>query len=86
VADTGGAQRHPGDTEQLFRYWTEGKGAAKIQWFAEGSYTRCLTELGKYVPPGQVHGLCANLYHRAVGRWPGAHNDHHLGNDGGAGK
>jgi hypothetical protein len=67
VLDTGGAQRHPGDTERLMTYWAHGAGAAKIQWGKPGDYNRCLVELGKYVPPGEVHGLCQNLHERATG-------------------
>lgn len=73
MVDTGGAQRHPADTERLMTYWAEGEGAAKIQWEAPGAYERCIVELGKHVSPGMVHGLCANLAHRATGEWPGSH-------------
>lgn len=59
------------DTERLMRYWSHGEGAAKIGWGAPGDYDRCILELGKYVNPGMVHGLCANLHHRATGAWPG---------------
>ena len=71
MVDTGGAQRHPVDTERLMRYWTEGEGAAKIAWGQPHDFDRCVLELGKYVPPTQVKGLCANLHHRALGVWPG---------------
>jgi hypothetical protein len=63
---------HPGDPERLFRYWTTGEGAAKINWPAPGAYERCIVELGKHVSPGIVHGLCANLARRATGMWPGS--------------
>lgn len=72
MVDTGGAQRHPVSTERLMEYWAHGEGSAKIEWFSPGAYDRCLVELGKYVSPGQVHGLCANLAHRATGLWPGS--------------
>jgi hypothetical protein len=58
-------------TERLMVYWTHGKGAAKIGWGTPGDYDKCLVELGKYVSPGIVHGLCANLHKRATGGWPG---------------
>jgi len=70
----GGREVTPGDrkaTEQLMRYWAEGEGAAKIQWGVPGDFDRCVVELGKYVGPGVVKGLCANLHHRATGAWPG---------------
>lgn len=58
-------------TEKLMRYWAEGEGAAKIRWGVPGDFDRCVTHLGKYVGPGVVKGLCANLHHRATGGWPG---------------
>ena len=64
----------PGDvnaTERLMRYWANGAGAAKIRWGVPGDFDRCVVELGKYVGPGTVKGLCANLHHRATGAWPG---------------
>lgn len=57
-------------TERLDAYWTEGDGAAKIQWEAPCAFCRCLTELGKYVEPGQLKGHCASLEKRATGHWP----------------
>lgn len=67
-----GSAEHPGDTEKLKAYWTEGLGAAKIAWNTPGDYDRCLVELGKYVPPNEVHGLCQNLHERATG-FPAGH-------------
>jgi hypothetical protein len=71
MVDTGGAQRHPGSTERLMAYWAEGEGAAKIQWGVAGDFDRCVIELGKYVDPGIVKGLCSNLHQRATGFRPG---------------
>jgi len=34
-------------------------------------FDRCLVELGKYVGPGIVKGLCSNLHKRATGARPG---------------
>lgn len=59
------------NTERLMRYWSEGAGAAKIQWGVPGDFDRCRAELGKYVGAKVVDGLCANLHHRATGGWPG---------------
>lgn len=70
-----GREATPADmaaTERLMRYWSEGAGAAKIQWEAPDAFKRCQIEVGKYVPPGQVDGLCAHLAHRATGTWPGS--------------
>jgi hypothetical protein len=56
MVDTGGAQRHPGDTERLMAYWAEGEGAAKIGWGVAGDFARCEVELGKYVGPSIIKG------------------------------
>ena len=58
-------------TARLKRYWAHGKGAAKIQWGVPGDFDRCVVQLGKYVGPGIVKGLCANLHKQATGGWPG---------------
>lgn len=63
---------HSPATERLFRYWAHGPGAAKIRWAESGEFDRCRRHLGKYVhEPHELAGLCANLRHRAIGRWPG---------------
>jgi hypothetical protein len=59
------------DTERLRRYWTTGEGATKIAWGTPGDFTRCVAQLGQYLPTGQVEGYCANLHKRATGTWPG---------------
>lgn len=56
---------------KLKAYWLAGEGAAKIRWGTPGSFDRCVRELGPKFP-GNPQGLCANLYHEATGRWPGA--------------
>lgn len=66
-----GTARHPVDTERLMAYWAEGEGAAKIRWGEPNDFYRCEAHLGKYVSPGELKGLCANLHHRALGVWPG---------------
>lgn len=71
MVDTGGAQRHPADTEHLMEYWAHGEGAAKIDWGAPGDFDRCRVELGKHVSVGIVSGPCAHLHRRALGVWPG---------------
>lgn len=53
------------------RYWAEGEGAAKIRWGESGDFYRCERELGKYVGPEMVKGLCSNLHQRATGARPG---------------
>lgn len=59
------------NTEKLMHYWAEGEGAAKIQWGVAGDFDRCRLELGKYVSPAIVSGLCSNLHQRATGARPG---------------
>lgn len=69
-----GREATPSDaasTERLMRYWTEGPGAAVIDWGAPHDFDRCVIALSKHVEPGIVKGLCANLHHRALGVWPG---------------
>jgi hypothetical protein len=58
-------------TDRLMEYWAHGEGAAKIQWGVPGDFDRCVVQLSKYVGPGTVKGLCANLHHKATGGWPG---------------
>ena len=80
MVDTGGAQRHPAATERLMEYWAHGEGAQKIRWGVPGDFDRCVIELGKYVSPGVVKGLCSNLHQRATGARPGnaaGEQDHH---------
>ena len=59
------------DTERLMNYWAHGEGAAKIACGTDGDFDLCVGQLGKYVGPDTVKGLCANLHHRATGAWPG---------------
>lgn len=61
-----------GDTERLKSYWTEGKGAAVIAWGVPGDYDRCVVQLSRYLPPGEVHGYCQNMHIRATGH-PAGH-------------
>lgn len=72
----GGRELTPQDvkaTERLMEYWAQGPGAVKIGWGTGGDYDRCLVQLGQHVGPKIVHGLCANLHHRALGIWPATH-------------
>lgn len=69
-----GREATPGDaaaTKRIKDYWAHGEGAAKIRWGEPHDFDRCVTELSKYVGPGVVKGLCANLHHEALGVWPG---------------
>lgn len=71
MVNTGGTARHPVATERLMEYWAHGEGAAKINWGVAGDFARCESELGKYVSPKIVKGLCSNLHVRATGGRPG---------------
>jgi F like protein len=59
---------------QLKAYWLTGEGAAKIGWGTPGSFDRCVSNLRDDFPK-DPEGLCANLYHEATGKWPGANRD-----------
>jgi hypothetical protein len=63
---------NPLATARIRRYWTRGKGAAKIRWGVPGDFNRCRTQLAKYVQnPDWLAGLCANMHKEAIGVWPG---------------
>lgn len=63
---------NPVATARIRRYWTKGKGAAKIKWGAPGDFNRCRRQLAKYVKrPDWLAGLCANMHKEALGVWPG---------------
>lgn len=60
-------------TERLKRYWTVGKGAAKIRWGTPGSWRRCYRHLVKYVGPKVAPGYCTNLAKRLGGHGVATH-------------
>lgn len=60
--------RQVGGNHNLKDYWTHGPGAAKIGWGTDGSFARCVAQLGKYVSRPQ--GLCAEYHKAATGEWP----------------
>ncbi|QUE25400.1 capsid maturation protease and MuF-like fusion protein [Microbacterium phage Fizzles] len=63
---------HPTATARIRRYWTRGKGAAKIGWGTPGDFNRCRSQLAKYVQnPDWLAGLCANMHKEVLGVWPG---------------
>jgi hypothetical protein len=61
----------------LKRYWLAGKGALKIRWGMPGDFMRCVHNLRKYFPK-DPKGLCANLHHDALAKWPGREHPHRL--------
>lgn len=57
-----------GGSHNLRDYWVHGAGAAKIGWGTDGSFARCVAQLGKHVKNPQ--GLCAEYHKAATGEWP----------------
>ena len=66
----GGLDRNRGGAEKLRRYWTTGPGGAKIGWGTSGDWTRCVSELSKYLGP-RAKGYCALRHKEMNGIWPG---------------
>jgi hypothetical protein len=66
----GGVDRNRGNAEELRRYWTVGKGAAKIRWGTAGDWTRCVRNLEKYMGP-RAKGYCALRHKEVTGMWTG---------------
>jgi hypothetical protein len=67
----GGLDRNRGNAEQLRRYWTSGKGAAKIRWGTPGDWTRCVRQLSKYMGP-RAKGYCQLRHKDATGVYTGS--------------
>ena len=70
ITAAGGADRNRGNAEKLRRYWTYGKGGAKIRWKTPGDWTRCYKQLAKYMGP-RAKGYCALRHKEMNGYWPG---------------
>jgi hypothetical protein len=56
--------------EKLRRYWSTGKGAAKIRWGTPGDWKRCYRHLAKFMGE-RAKGYCQNLHRRTTGVWTG---------------
>jgi hypothetical protein len=67
----GGLDRSRGDAEQLRRYWTVGKGAAKIRWGTPGDWTRCVRHLSKYLGV-RSKGYCQLRHKEVTGVYTGS--------------
>ena len=67
----GGADRNRGNAEELRRYWTTGRGAAKIRWGTPGDWTRCVRQLSKYMGP-RAKGYCQLRHKDATGVYTGS--------------
>jgi hypothetical protein len=66
----GGLDRNRGGAAKLRRYWTKGKGGAKIRWNTGGDWTRCVRYLRKYLGP-RAKGYCALRHKEMTGMWTG---------------
>lgn len=67
----GGVDRNRGNAEELRRYWTRGKGAAKIRWGTPGDWTRCVRQLSKYMGP-RAKGYCQLRHKEVTGVYTGS--------------
>jgi len=70
ILAAGGLDRNRGNAEELRKYWTRGKGGAKIRWGTPGDWTRCVRNLRKYIGP-RSKGYCALRHKEMNGVWPG---------------
>ena len=70
VAAAGGLDKNKGNAEKLRRYWTVGKGAAKVRWGTGGDWSRCVRQLTKYMGP-RSKGYCALRHKEMTGVWTG---------------
>ena len=66
IVAAGGHRGHRGgNAAALKRYWTVGRGAAKIRWGTKGDLTRAHRHLAKYVGSERAWGLAQN-YHQSL--------------------
>lgn len=68
----GGLDKNRGNAEQLRRYWTRGKGAAKIRWGQPGDWSRCVSHLSKYMG-ARAKGYCQLRHKEALGFYTSTH-------------
>lgn len=71
IQAAGGMDRNRGNAEELRRYWTRGKGAAKIRWGTPGDWTRCVRQLSKYMGP-RAKGYCQLRHKEVTGVYTGS--------------
>ncbi|MEV7011657.1 2'-5' RNA ligase family protein [Streptosporangium sp. NPDC051022] len=67
----GGADRNRGDAEDLRHWFTQGEGAARIGWGADGDFDRCVAIASEHMTPEQAKGYCNLRHHEATGTYPG---------------
>lgn len=71
IQAAGGLDRNRGNAEKLRRYWTVGRGAAKIRWGTPGDWTRCVRQLSKYLGP-RAKGYCQLRHKEVTGVYTGS--------------
>ncbi len=64
--------------EKLRRYWSTGRGAAKIRWGTKGDWRRCYRHLRKHMGL-RAKGYCQNLHKRNNGYWTGDRRNRGIG-------
>lgn len=57
--------------EKLRRYWSNGRGGAKIRWGTPGDWKRCYRHLRKYLGV-RAKGYCQNMHKRNTGVYTGS--------------
>lgn len=67
-----------GGTEALRDYWVHGEGAARIGWGSPGDFGRCVRLVREHTGMADPEGYCAKRHHDALGKWPGARQQHSL--------
>lgn len=72
ILAAGGLDRNRGNAEELRRYWTRGKGAAKIRWGQPGDWKRCVKYLYKHLGP-RAKGYCQLRHKEALGYYTATH-------------
>jgi hypothetical protein len=69
--------------EKLRRYWSTGRGGAKIRWNTPGDWRRCVRQLRKYLGV-RAKGWCQNMHKRSTGVWTGDRRNRGLRSDAGS--
>ncbi len=61
-----------GNAATLRRYWTTGPGATRIGWGTPGDWSRCVSQVGKYLGP-RARGYCQLRHMAATGMTTSTH-------------
>ncbi len=68
LVSSGGATLNGQNANKLRNYWLNGEGASKIVWGSSGDWSRCVSNLAKYMGP-ESKGYCALRHKEATGMW-----------------